>query len=37
VLDASGEPLETADAVRAAERFDLQLAGGRVGARVSER
>ena len=35
-LDGDGEPLETADAVRGAGRFDLRLAGGRVGARVSE-
>ena len=36
VLDGCGEPLETADAVRTAGRFDLRLAGGRVAARVSE-
>ena len=35
VLDERGEPLETADAVRAAGRFDLRLAGGRVAARTS--
>jgi exodeoxyribonuclease VII large subunit len=36
VLDAAGEPLTGTAAVRAATHFDLRLADGSVGARVSE-
>jgi exodeoxyribonuclease VII large subunit len=36
VLDRAGEPLATAAAVRAAETFDLRLADGTLGARVSD-
>jgi exodeoxyribonuclease VII large subunit len=36
-LDASGEPLTGADAVRLARDFDLRMAGGTVPARVREK
>ncbi len=37
VLDAGGEPLATASAVREKGSFDIRLADGTVGAQVSER
>ena len=35
-LDADGQPLGSAEAVRAAKEFELRMADGRVAARVRE-